>query len=168
MSPLMARSAATSLTLKRPWRRVEEFTLFEDKVRVETKRPFGNSIVEIPLRFLDSTWAIQKGSSNVRYLVFAAAVTAATGVLWMHAAASARREWVGPVGVMSLVWAFGAPMGVLAWRKGRYDVIAFTTLHPNYGNLVIPRDAERELEVMQFADAVGERIKLLQLTKPDG
>ncbi len=164
------KNAPVSLALPRRFGVTEEFTLFEDKVRVETRKRFGNAIVEIPLRFLDPTWVLQKGSSHFRYLVFAVGATAATAAVWLHGpvASQGTERWMGFAGVLTLIWLFGAPLALLGWWKGRYDVLVFTTLHPNYGNLVIARDAARELEIMQFADATSERIKLLQLTKPDG
>ncbi len=167
----MAKTSPLSLKLARRWRCVEEFTLLEDKVRVDSRKPFSNTIVEIPLRFLDPTWAIQKGSSHFRYLILAALLTITAATLGLHAASVQPNETVaGLATVLWVAWFFGTPLAILAWWKGRYNVIIFTTLHPNYGNLVIARDADKdkELDILQFADAVSERIKLLQLTKPDG
>lgn len=162
------KNAPVTLKLPRPFGATEEFTLFEDKVRVETKRRFSSAIVEIPLRFLDPTWVIQKGSSRFRYLLFAIGATAAAAaVTALHARSGNPRQAALPY-VAGLFWLLTVPLCLGGWWKGRYDVLIFTTLHPNYGNLVIGRDAARELETLQFADAVSERIKLLQLTKPDG
>lgn len=164
----MDKNAPVTLKLPRPLGATEEFTLFEDKIRVETKKRFSSAIVEIPLRFLDPTWVIQKGSSHFRYLLFAVALTAATAAAAaVHEPAAPPRQAAFPY-VVGVIWLLTAPVCLVAWWKGRYDVLVFTTLHPNYGNLVIGRDASRELETLQFADAVSERIKLLQLTKPDG
>ncbi len=171
------KNAPVTLTLSRRFGAVEEFTLFEDKVRVETKRRFSNAIVEIPLRFLDSTWAIQKGGRMGHLVLSVVFLLTAVGLLftpfWEDLFSG--RSLMKYTSLQEMIAAglpgmflFGAVMSILSWHRSRFDVIAFTTLHPNYGNLVIARDAARELEIMQFADAVSERIKLLQLTKPDG
>lgn len=158
-----------ALRLERPFRKVEEFTLLSDKVRLEWRRPFASGVTEIPLRFLDATWAAQKGTGRLGHLLAALAATllAAGGILIAWGALDSDSR-VGVALVIAFVWALMAPALLVSWWASRYDIVVFTNLHPQYGPLVMHRTKEKELETLQFADAVSERIRILAMTKPEG
>lgn len=167
------RFESVSFRTQRFFRRREEFTLLPDKVRVEWARPLQSGTAETPVRFLDPTWTAQRGSGPVRYLLFSlftlllGAVFALTAYgIWTEAG-KGLPEAAGMAVMAGFFLLLGLPLCLYAWWNGRYDIVVFTSLHPQYGPLVIPRRAEQELETLQFADAVSERIRLNALTKPD-
>lgn len=162
----MPEPAVLTLRVERPFKRFEEYTLLADKIRYERKRFFSTSITEVPLRFLDPTWVIQKGSERFSHLVFAAAVTAIAAALSAGLAGDPHGG-AAALAATWLVWLALAPWGVLSWWKGRFDIVIFSSLHPQYGAFVVRRHPARELDVMQFVDAVSDRIKVLHLTKPE-
>ncbi len=159
----------TTLRTERFFRYREEFTLFGDKVRVEWTSPTGSGVVELPLRFLDPTWASHKRSASPKYLVYA--LFLALGGAGMALAAWRSRDPLPDVfGVFVVAGAMlvGSGWALWRWRKSGFDVMVFSSLHSGIGNLVVYRDRNKELEALQFVDAVSERIRLFALTKPEG
>lgn len=161
-----------TLSTERFFRHREEFTLLGDKVRVEWRKPMGRGMTEVPLRFLDPTWAAQSGSGNARYLSFGLLTGAVALCFGAVFAAGVKRgepfaELIAP-GFMTAFFILALGWQAWSWRASRFNVLVFTSLHPQYGGLVIPRDPAKELDVLQFADAVSERIRIYTLTKPEG
>ncbi len=156
---MAGRSDVVTLTLNRSLRLVEEYTLTAEKLRLERRGPFSRGIVEVPLSFLAPTWVVRKGSTRARGLFYAAAMTGVSAYLeWAILSGASQHRLTGSVGI-GVLWAVVAPFCLWLWWTGRYDAVVFPSAHPEFASFSIRRDAERELEVMEFADAERERIQ---------
>ena len=155
------------LTLERPFRCVEEFSLTAEKVRLDRRDLFSSGIVEVPIRYLDATWVVEKGSSRARCLFYAVAMTGLAGYLvWVLLGGHGEHRLTGMVGI-AVVWAIVTPFCLWLWRTGRFNAIVFPSLHPQFAAFAICRDPEKELEIMEFADAMSERIRTLSAPKQE-
>ena len=158
-----------TLILNRPFGWVEEYTLLPEKVRKEARGPlFSGGIVEVPLRFIDPVWVVEKRTTRSRCFFYGLAMTAVSGYLIWIMLASSGEHRVMRAGGIGLLWSIVTPFCFWLWWTSRHDVLIFPSMHPQFRPFRIHRDPAKELEVMEFADAVRDRIRNPNLAHPEG
>ena len=162
-------SKVPTLLVRRAFGWVEEYTLLPEKVRKEASGPvFSGGIVEIPLRFLDSIWVVEKRTVRSRCFFYALAMTGVSAYLAWIILAGSEEDRLMRAGVVLLLWAIVTPFCLWLWWTSRHDAILFPSMHPQFRPFRIHRDSRQELEVMEFADAVRDRIRNQGVSQTEG